>query len=396
MPQDHHSTVPSPSPHDAGARPGHDAGPGAGPADGAAAADVLHRGAYKVPGGKLVAVELRTGPTDGAGPAIITEASVNGDFFLEPDEALEDLNAALCGLPADAPHAELRDAVARGLRPGAVMTGFDAAAVATAARRALGHATTWEDHAWEVIAPEPLPIAVNVALDEVLTREVAAGTRNPTLRLWDWTEKAVVIGSFQSLRNEVDAEAAERHGVTVVRRISGGGAMFMEAGNCITYSLYLPASLVDGMSFADSYAFLDAWVMEALAGLGVRAFYKPLNDIATDDGKIGGAAQKRLAGGGLLHHVTMSYDIDADKMTEVLRIGREKLSDKGIASAKKRVDPLKRHTGRSRGEIIEAMMQTFTRRYGASRGGLDAATLHRARELAEEKFLDPGWTSRVP
>ena len=57
------------------------------------------------------------------------------------------------------------------------------------------------------------------------------------------------------------------HGITVVRRISGGGAMFMEAGNCITYSLYLPQTLVDGISFADSYAFLDAthnWTAEEI------------------------------------------------------------------------------------------------------------------------------------
>ncbi|MCZ4136205.1 lipoate--protein ligase, partial [Escherichia coli] len=103
-----------------------------------------------------------------------------------------------------------------------------------------------------------------VALDEVLTRQIAKGTRKPTIRFWDWSEGAVVIGSFQSLKNEVDIEQAEKHGIKVVRRISGGGAMFMEAGNCITYSLYAPESLVDGMSFADSYPFLDEWVMEAL------------------------------------------------------------------------------------------------------------------------------------
>jgi lipoate---protein ligase len=237
---------------------------------------------------------------------------------------------------------------------------------------------------------------VQVALDEVLTRDVAAGRRNPTLRLWDWDEPSVVIGSFQSLRNEVDPEGAARHGVTVVRRISGGGAMFMEAGNCITYSLYLPTSLVDGFSFADSYPFLDAWVMEALAGLGVEAFYKPLNDIATPQGKIGGAAQKRLANGGLLHHVTMSYDIDAEKMNQVLRIGKEKLSDKGISSAKKRVDPLKRQTGTTREEVIETMMGVFQRRYGAARVELDAATLARAEELADAKFRTEAWLQRVP
>ncbi|MCO1338373.1 lipoate--protein ligase [Kocuria polaris] len=349
-----------------------------------------HHGEYKVLGGKLVVADLTV--EDGT----IAAANINGDFFLEPDEALEDLNAALTGLPADATHGTLRDAVVRGLREGAEMIGFDAAAVAIAVRRALGHASTWADHEWEILPPVDLPIATNVALDEVITRDVAAGRRRPTLRLWDWSERAVVIGSFQSLRNEVDAEAAAEHEVTVMRRISGGGAMFMESGNCITYSLCVPVSLVDGLSFADSYPFLDSWVMEALGRVGIDAHYKPLNDIATEHGKIGGAAQKRLAGGGLLHHVTMSYDIDADKMMQVLRIGREKISDKGIASAKKRVDPLKRQAGRSRAEIFEVMMTVFGERYGARRAELDADTIARAEELAREKFLTDEWLQRVP
>ena len=347
-------------------------------------------GEYKVPGGKLVVADLSI--TDGA----ISSVSINGDFFLEPDEALVDIEGAIRGLPATVSHDEIAQSVQRSLRPEAVLFGFDPRSVATAVRRALGLATGWGDHAWEVLGPTPYPIAVNVALDEVITRQVAAGLRAPTMRLWEWNEPAVVIGSFQSLRNEVDAQAAERFGVQVVRRISGGGAMFMEAGNCITYSLALPTSLVDGMSFADSYPFLDSWVMESLEKVGVNARYVPLNDITTDAGKIGGAAQKRLAGGAMLHHVTMSYDIDADKMTQVLRIGREKISDKGIASAKKRVDPLKRQTGRSREDILATLAGVFTQRYGATAATLDEATLAEATELARTKFSTPEWTARVP
>ena len=66
----------------------------------------------------------------------------------------------------------------------------------------------------------------------------------------------------------------------------------------------------------------------------------------------------------MLHHVTMSYDIDADKMLEVLRIGREKLSDKGTTSAKKRVDPLRRQTGLPREAVIDRMIDSFRGRYG--------------------------------
>lgn len=349
-----------------------------------------HHGEYKVIGGKMVVADLDT--ADGK----ISKISINGDFFLEPDEALEDINAALVGLDVNSPASVIRDAVTANLREDAVMFGFDAASVATVVRRALGHATAWADHKWQIIAPTPMSITEQVALDEVLTRQVAAGQRQPTLRLWDWNESAVVIGSFQSLANEVDPEAAAAHGVRVVRRISGGGAMFMEPGNAITYSLYLPQSLVDGMSFADSYPFLDMWVMEALASIGIKAHYKPLNDIATDSGKIGGAAQKRLANGGLLHHVTMSYDIDAQKMLQVLRIGREKISDKGIASAVKRVDPLRSQSGMSRSEIIEVMMATFEARYDARRVELDEDALGAAKELVDTKFGTEEWLRRVP
>ncbi|BBE22767.1 lipoate--protein ligase A [Arthrobacter sp. MN05-02] len=349
----------------------------------------LH-GEYKTPGGKLTAVDLEV--RDGR----LAHVSVNGDFFLEPDEALLDINAALEGLPADTAPGELAAAITTRLDPTAVLFGFSAEAIATAVRRALGRATGFADHRWEIIPPTPLSTAMHVAIDEVLTHDVGTGARNPVLRFWEWQSPSVVIGSFQSMRNEVDPEGAARHGVTVVRRISGGGAMFMEHGNAITYSLYVPQSLVDGMSFADSYPFLDAWVMEALGELGIRAWYQPLNDIATDVGKIGGAAQKRLANGGMLHHVTMSYDIDADKMLEVLRIGKEKMSDKGTRSAKKRVDPLRRQTGISREEIIDVMMSTFRRRYGAVDTTLSDDELRRAEELVEHKFGTGEWLYRVP
>ncbi|MBO1269057.1 lipoate--protein ligase family protein [Arthrobacter cavernae] len=349
----------------------------------------LH-GEYKVPGGKLVVVDLDV--VDGH----LAGVSVSGDFFLEPDEALLDINRALTGLPESAAAADISAAVTAALPADAVLFGFSADAVAVAVRRALSRASGWADHQWEIIPPSVLPTHVNVALDEVLTEEVGSGRRNPTLRFWDWEEPSVVIGSFQSVRNEVDPDGVSRHGITVVRRISGGGAMFMEAGNCITYSLYLPQTLVDGISFADSYAFLDAWVMAALEKLGIKAFYVPLNDIVTDQGKIGGAAQKRLANGGMLHHVTMSYDIDADKMVDVLRIGKEKLSDKGTRSAKKRVDPLRRHTGLARTEIIAAMQEVFVERYGAVESSVSEAELAIAKERVAAKFGTEEWLNRVP
>lgn len=349
-------------------------------------------GEFKVPGGKLVVADLDI--TDGK----ISRANINGDFFLEPDEALDDINGALLGLDYDASHRIITEAVDAAVDDSVVMFGFDAHAIATAVRRATGFATRWEDHNWEVILPTEIPIYTQVALDQILTEDVAAGRARPAMRLWRWpiADPSVVIGSFQSYSNEVDPEAVSKHGIKVARRISGGGAMFMEADNAVTYSLYTPTSLVDGMSFTDSYPFLDAWVMDALARMQVKAFYEPLNDIATPDGKIGGAAQKRLAAGSMLHHVTMSYDIDAQKMVDVLRIGREKVSDKGITSAQARVDPLRRQTGMARSEIWNVMIDTFADRYDADTREVTSEELARAEALAQEKFMTREWIHRVP
>lgn len=85
-------------------------------------------------------------------------------------------------------------------------------------------------------------------------------------------------------------------------------------------------------------------------------------------------AQKRAAGG-VLHHVTMAYDIDAQKMLRVLRTGRETLSGKGIPSAVKRVDPLRRQTRLPREQVIAAMISCFPRRHGLTDGGLTPAEL---------------------
>ncbi|PPG38337.1 lipoate--protein ligase [Pseudoclavibacter sp. RFBA6] len=347
-------------------------------------------GEYKVPGGKLVTVDLEV-----EGGRIV-DAHLAGDFFLEPDEALDDINGALNGLPADASAEEITAAVRDGLREDAQLLGVTPEAVGVVVRRAVLGARDWRAYDWQILHPGPLTPREHVALDQVLTEEVGAGRRPATLRLWEWDETAVVLGSFQSVKNEVDQENLDKYGVQLVRRITGGGAMFMEAGSVVTYSLYVPSDLVHGMSFAESYAFLDSWVLDALHGLGINARYEPLNDIASPSGKIGGAAQKRLGSGAVLHHATLSYDIDGDRMTEVLRIGREKLSDKGTQSANKRVSPLRSQTGMERSAIIDHFKATFVEHYGGTPGEVTDEEMARASELAQSKFASREWTHRVP
>ena len=347
-------------------------------------------GEYKVPGGKLVVVDLEVDQD------ALVDVTLSGDFFLDPDSALTRMTQALEGVCASASAKEIAELVEASLESDDVLMGITPAAVGVAVRRALGHALSWEDIDFEVIHGPVVDPMVNVALDETLVEDVAAGRRKPFMRLWEWNGPQVVIGSFQSYQNEIQPEGVERHGILVSRRVTGGGAMFMEPGNCITYSLVVPTALVEGMSFEQSYPFLDQWVMEVLEKVGIKAKYVPLNDIASEAGKIGGAAQKRWSNGYMVHHVTMAYDIDAEKMNEVLRIGMEKIRDKGTRSAVKRVDPMRSQTGLPRETILKAFYDHFTQKYRATPGEITEADLAKAEERCVTKFATKEWTHRIP
>lgn len=253
----------------------------------------------------------------------------------------------------------------------------------------------WQGYDWKLIPARPLPPLMNMALDEVLTLRVGRGDRSPTLRIWGWAGGCIVLGRFQSVKNEVNEAAAAEAGVEIVRRISGGGAMFIEPEGAITYSIYAPEAMVAGLSFAESYAFFDAWVVEALRSLGLNAWYVPLNDIASAGGKIGGAAQARR-GGAVLHHTTLAYQMNVPLMLSVLRIGQEKLSDKGIASADKRVGPLRQQSELPREAIIAHFIDSF-------RGHIDLADddyrddeLAEAEQLVQTRFGTKNWIYFLP
>ncbi len=354
-----------------------------------------YHGEYKEPGGKLVVLDLEL-ETDEEGVSRARNVSLSGDFFAEPEDVIFRMRDELEGMPASSSGSHVAEVVQSTVGPQDVLFGVSPHGIGVAFRRALGAAVDWDDLDFEVIHGPSVSPVVNVALDETLVEDVAAGRRKPFMRVWEWDSPQIVIGSFQSYENEINPEGVAKHDITVSRRVSGGGAMFMEPGNCITYSLVVPTSLVDGLSFKDSYEFLDQWVMSALERVGVKAHYVPLNDIASEAGKIGGAAQKRYANGYMLHHVTMAYDIDAEKMMECLRIGKEKVRDKGLRSAVKRVDPMRSQTGLPREEIIDVFIDEFTNRYDATPGQITEDDLQVARQRVEEKFATPEWIHRVP
>ena len=253
----------------------------------------------------------------------------------------------------------------------------------------------WKQYQWRLIPPAPTAPLLNMALDEVLTLRVGRGERQPTLRFWGWSDRCVVLGRFQSVRNEVDEQAMRANGIQLVRRISGGGAMFIEPEGAITYSVYAPEAMVAGMSFAESYAFFDAWVIDALRELGVEAWYVPLNDITSTGGKIGGAAQARR-GGAVLHHTTMAYQMNTALLTKVLRVGKEKLSDKGVPSADRRVGPLRQQTSLDRDVIIHHLIGHFRARFGLIDDEITADEMAEAHRLVDERFATPEWIYFLP
>ena len=122
-------------------------------------------GEYKVPGGKLVVID---GELEGER---LRRTVLSGDFFLEPDEALGALTDALQDLPVDIAldelTARLGDAAA-----GATMLGFAPRDIALTVLRALGRASSWFDHDFELIETGPLEPVMQMALEEVLGRQV--------------------------------------------------------------------------------------------------------------------------------------------------------------------------------------------------------------------------------
>jgi lipoate-protein ligase A len=248
---------------------------------------------------------------------------------------------------------------------------------------------------WDLIPYTPHSAHMHMAVDEVLLQRVIAGLRRPTVRFWDWIEPALVIGSHQSVVNEVDVVEADELGFQVTRRMSGGGTMLCEPDRTITYSLYVPATIVDGLSFRQSYAALDAWAVRSFVSLGVPAAYREINDIISPRGKIAGAAQARRRGF-ILHHTTIAHSMDPALLPRLIRIGRDRLSERGVRSADKTVSPLSEFTSMRCAEVARHMERSFTAEFRTRVGELSDEELDAAIQLSRTKYATPGWINRLP
>lgn len=174
---------------------------------------------------------------------------------------------------------------------------------------------------------------LNMAIDEAVLHHVAEGKVLPTLRLYGWQPSAVSIGYFQGLTQEVDLEQCKAHGVDVVRRITGGGAVYHDKE--ITYSFIVPQNSMPS-EILESYKKICSGVIQGLDYLGLKAQFAPLNDIIVNGKKISGNAQTRRSGC-ILQHGTILMNVDVKKMFSLLKVPNEKIRDKMIKTVEERV-----------------------------------------------------------
>ena len=230
---------------------------------------------------------------------------------------------------------------------------------------------------------------MNMAIDEAIMESIRSGTSLPTIRFYGWSPSAISIGFFQGLLNEVNLDVCQQAGVDVVRRLTGGGAVYHDSEGEVTYSILGPVGIFPP-KILDSYRVICSDVLFALQLLGIQANFEPINDLTVDGKKISGNAQTRRSGV-LLQHGTILYKVDVETMFSLLNVSKEKISDKLISSVKKRVTSVDSYSSAPIQDLIKAMEKGFRRDREIIYEEYTAEELSRARQLAEQKYSTDNW-----
>ncbi|MBO7406799.1 MAG: lipoate--protein ligase, partial [Clostridia bacterium] len=171
----------------------------------------------------------------------------------------------------------------------------------------------------------------NLALEDLLFKR----TENSgaiIMYLWQ-NQNTVVIGKSQNAWREVRTELLEQEGGTLVRRTSGGGAVFHDLGN-LCFTFIAPRDEYEKINWRELIA-------QAVRSIGIDAEVNGRNDIVTGDGrKFSGNAFRFTRHAGLMHG-TLLVDADLDKMGRYLNVSPAKLEAKGVSSVRSRVVNLK-------------------------------------------------------
>lgn len=236
-------------------------------------------------------------------------------------------------------------------------------------------------HTLFVILSEDTDPRQNLSLEETLLRQIAPG--QCILYLWQ-NQRTVVIGRNQHPTNECRIQALEADGGHLVRRLSGGGAVYHDLGNLnFTFLTHLADYDVEKQTET---------ILEAVRSLGVPAEKNGRNDLTADGGKFSGHAYYK-SGDQCYHHGTLMVDVDLSPLERYLSVSPLKLQAKGVASVRSRVVNLRQFCpDLTIPQLRQALIDAFGRVYGLpvtplTREGLDQVQL--ARSLA--RFSDPAW-----
>ena len=198
------------------------------------------------------------------------------------------------------------------------------------------------------------PAVENMALNRALLEAQQQGGSPCTVRVLGF-EPAALLGFHQSAAQELDLEYCAEHGIGIQRRITGGGAIYMDQ-NQLGWELYANKQAMGTAQMSEIAARLCHAVAQALQALGVNAVFRPRNDIEVDGRKISGTGGA-FDGDALMYQGTLLMRLNVEIMLGALRIPAEKLADKAVASARERVTSLEQLLGKvpERTEIVAAL-----------------------------------------
>ncbi|WLV25519.1 lipoate--protein ligase [Aciduricibacillus chroicocephali] len=169
---------------------------------------------------------------------------------------------------------------------------------------------------------------INLALEEYILENFG---ETDSFLLFYINEPSIIIGRNQNTIEEINTDYVDSKGIKVVRRLSGGGAVYHDLGN-LNFSFITQD---DGDSF-HNFAKFTKPVVEALQSIGVPAELKGRNDLLADGRKISGNAQFATKGR-MFSHGTLMFDSEIEHVVSALNVKKEKIESKGIKSIRSRV-----------------------------------------------------------
>ena len=208
----------------------------------------------------------------------------------------------------------------------------------------------------------------------------------PVFRLWR-NSAAVIVGRNQNARAEINQNYLDSHGIALVRRLSGGGAVYHDLGN-VNYTFLDACSRNENTS--DMFRRFTAPVISALAKLGVEAKLEGRNDLTIGGSKFSGNAIY-VRSGRIMHHGTMLFDTDMEEMAAALSTDTSKFTSKAVESRRSHVTNILSHLAEpmTPAEFMAFIGQEISAEaepYGYTQEDLQAIDL-----LAERKYRKAEW-----